>query len=168
MRSRGFTLVELLVVISIMSILTIITVSQFMTAKKKARDVQRKGDLNALNKSLLMYFADYGYFPEEDDGKLLAGGAEVDWGGEFRDKPGGYLYMKTMPRENYLSAYPYCYVTEGTTTPKKFALFAMLENTTDSECHLDGEAGAYSCNGRNYCYGVASPNTIINSDGSLQ
>jgi prepilin-type N-terminal cleavage/methylation domain-containing protein len=60
---QGFTLIELLVVITIISILSIITFSQFQTAKKKANDVARKGDLNALVKSLQMYYADYGVFP---------------------------------------------------------------------------------------------------------
>ncbi len=75
----GFTLVELLVVIAIMSILTIIAVSQFQNAKKKSRDVQRKGDISAVSKALLMYYTDYGYFPASDNGGIEG----VAWGGNF-------------------------------------------------------------------------------------
>jgi len=57
-RNFGFTLIELLVVISIISILTIISVSQFNTAKIKARDTQRKADIDSVGKALNSYYAD--------------------------------------------------------------------------------------------------------------
>jgi len=145
---RGFTLVELLVVISIMSILTIITVGQFNTARKKARDVQRKGDLNAMSKALQMYFADYGEFP----GGIFVGG------GEFRDNT-GYVYMKVMPEEKTPNMPDFCYVVSD--DRKSFGLFAMLENTEDSDCHMTGAVGDYSHCGETYCYSVVSQNIIV-------
>lgn len=154
----GFTLIELLVVISIMAILTVITVSQFNTAKKKARDVQRKGDLNALTKALDMYFADYGVLPLAYQGKIsVERDVGIVWGNEFIDK--GYTYMKVTPKENYLTAFPYCYAVSADL--KSYNLFAHLENTSDIECHLEEEVGSYLCNGVRYCYGVASPNAVV-------
>ncbi|MFZ2153125.1 MAG: prepilin-type N-terminal cleavage/methylation domain-containing protein [Microgenomates group bacterium] len=147
---RGFTLIELLVVITIISILTIVTVSQFSTAKKKANDVARKGDLNGVSKALQMYFTDYGFFPVKEAIDLTTGGTFVD----ASNPP--YVYMKKMPVENYLTAYPYCYKVDTAINPKKYGLFAQLENTSDHEC-----SGSYSCGGRTYCYGVVSPNTSL-------
>jgi prepilin-type N-terminal cleavage/methylation domain-containing protein len=167
---KGFTLIELLVVISIISILTIITVSQFTTAKKKANDVARKGDLNALSKALLMYYADYGYFPDASNsggnlGKIVvtdnSKNVLKDWGKEFSDNSATpYVYMKTLPEEKILATtYPFCYVVDATKT--KFALFAMLENTGDPQCILNNGVGAYNHCGHNYCFSFVSPNAAV-------
>lgn len=167
---KGFTLVELLVVIAIMSILTVITVSQFQTAKKKANDVARKGDLNAVAKALQAYYADYGKFPESDNGmiKVVDNSREknINWGGEFSDNASTpYIYMKVMPREEILDDFPFCYVSNGS---DRYGLFAMLENTTDSQCQMDGSVGAYShCGGIRYCFAYVSPNVTADNLNSL-
>lgn len=150
MRQKGFTLVELLVVIAIMSILTVITVSQFGAAQKRSRDTARKADLNSLSKALLNYYADWGYFPQED---------EIDWGGEFADDT-GYVYMKLVPSENYQSmGFPqYCYKVAGS-PPNKFALFSILENDKDSEYNKYG--GPYNFCSSNYNFVILSPNAGI-------
>jgi len=147
---KAFTLVELLVVISIISILTIVTVSQFQTARKKANDVQRKGDLSSLGKALQMYYTDYGYFPEANNGKIHLPSSTIEWGTEFVDN--GYVYMKVMPIEKK-SGWNYCYKVSA--DQKKFALFANLENTSDKDC----SASPYSCNGGSYCFTIVSPNS---------
>lgn len=166
---RGFTLVELLIVISIMSILTVITVSQFTTARKRARDVARKGDLNSLSKALMSYYADYGKFPP-----ATAGGAinltGAGWGGEFKDSS-NFVYMKVVPKENFESSSipPYCYVVD-TTDYKSFGLFAMLEVTTDSDCKMTGSpaVGSYThCGGKKYCYSVVSPDITVSQLSSF-
>lgn len=150
MIKRGFTLVELLVVITIMSILTVITVSQFQTARRKANDVARKGDLSGLSKSLQMYFTDYEVFPRALNGRIqLPDDSVAEWGGEFRD--GDYVYMKVMPEEKK-SGWSYCY--EVSDDFKKFGLYANLENTEDRDCSETG----YTCNNNNYCFTIVSPN----------
>lgn len=161
---RGFTLVELLIVMAIMMILVTITVSQFQTAKKKASDVARKSDLNGVAKALQMYFTDYGIFPAANPaGKIMIGGAAIDWGSEFND--GDYIYMKVLPRENKIGAPPYCYKTD--TYKKKYALFTMLESTADKECL---NPATYDCGDGidSYCFTYVSPNTNLDADGNLQ
>lgn len=51
-KSKGFTLVELLVVISIVAILATIGMAVFAGAQKNARDGKRLADIDALSKSL--------------------------------------------------------------------------------------------------------------------
>jgi len=138
-----------------MSILTVITVSQFQTAKKKANDVARKGDLNAVAKALQMYFTDYGILPVASNGEISG----ASWGSEFND--GGYVYMKVMPRENNLNLNAYCYKTD--TDRKKYALFAELENENDPEC-----VGEYVCEGNEYCFAYVSPNTRLDQYGEFE
>ena len=57
----GFTLMELLVVISIISILVTIGLSSFSTAQKKGRDVRRKGDLSSLSNALEQFYSVCGF-----------------------------------------------------------------------------------------------------------
>lgn len=162
--NRAFTLIELLVVMSIMGILTIITVSQFQTARRRANDVARKGDLNAVSKALQMYYTDYGEMPEaSSDGRITIDGGEIDWGGEFKDA-GGFIYMKKLPIENKVGVLPYCY--KRSTDKKAYALFAMLENTADSQCLV---GNSYSCGGniKGYCFAYHSPNVVLDSSGNF-
>ncbi len=56
--ARGFTLVELLVVISIISILSIIGITIFTGVQKGARDAKRKEDLDAITKVLEVHYGD--------------------------------------------------------------------------------------------------------------
>lgn len=142
-KKRGFTLVELLVVISIMSILTIISVASFVNAQTKARDSQRKSDLDGLSKALMMYYNDYGIFPAT----VNFGNSSTGFTGS-----GGIIYMRKIPIEIRAGWLPYVYLTNSSGTT--FNLFANLENKKDSQCKLP----PYS---NNYCYGVASPNTIV-------
>jgi len=59
----GFTLVELLVVISIMAIMAVIGITVFSGVQKTARDAKRKEDLLAIAIALEQYKAQNGYYP---------------------------------------------------------------------------------------------------------
>lgn len=169
---KGFTLVELLIAIAIMAILTTITVSQFQTAKKKANDVQRKGDLHSLGKALQMHFADYGVFPtiingtdSNNNGVLTSDEwCPSDTDCEFVDAS-GYVYMKVLPKESRASHPSYCYVLNTEGDRKGFGIFAQLENTEDKECKMDGNQGLYDVCGNHYCYVNLSPNAKV-TDGN--
>ena len=52
MRRSGFTLVELLVVITIIGVLSMIGITVFSTAQKNAQDAKRKGDVDSVVKVL--------------------------------------------------------------------------------------------------------------------
>lgn len=147
---HGFTLIELLVVISIIGILTIISLSSFVNAQIKARDGQRKSDLEQVSKALMMYYSDTGTFPSE---------ASFTFGNQ---NPGfvlgGTVYMRKTPLDpKNTSIYVYKYKTDGSS----FNLFANLENTKDSQCK--DVNNDYTVGGVAYCYGVASPNAIVKS-----
>lgn len=62
---KGFTLVEMLVVISIIGILSSFAVVSLNSARQKARDALRKGDMAQLRTALNLYYDDNNYeYPE--------------------------------------------------------------------------------------------------------
>jgi prepilin-type N-terminal cleavage/methylation domain len=60
---KGFTLVELLVVISIIGLLSTIAVVSLGSARAKARDGKRIADVKQISTSLEQYYADQGGYP---------------------------------------------------------------------------------------------------------
>lgn len=55
--SKGFTLLEMLVVISIIGILMAIGAVSFSTAQQKGRDAKRRGDVKAMQNGFEQYYA---------------------------------------------------------------------------------------------------------------
>lgn len=60
---RGFTIIELVVVIAIIGILSGIVVINVNNYIAKARDTARISNVQAIGKALQMYYADHGRFP---------------------------------------------------------------------------------------------------------
>lgn len=59
-KNRGFTIVELLIVIVVIGILAAITIVAFNGIQQRAKDTGRKSDVSSLAKALSMYQADHG------------------------------------------------------------------------------------------------------------
>jgi len=61
--SRGFTIVELLIVIVVIGILAGITVVSYNGIQERAKFATAKSDLAAINKAILMFYGENGYYP---------------------------------------------------------------------------------------------------------
>jgi prepilin-type N-terminal cleavage/methylation domain-containing protein len=61
---RGFTLFELLIVISIMAILLVGGITNWRAQVQRAFDAERKGDLSKLKAALEHYTTDHGCYPQ--------------------------------------------------------------------------------------------------------
>ena len=57
MKKSGFTLFELLVVISIIAIIIAVGTASYSSAQKRARDARRKQDIDQVHKALEQYYA---------------------------------------------------------------------------------------------------------------
>jgi len=61
--SAGFTLIEVLLVVSIISLLSSIVITSTVSARKKARDTVRRQTLKTIATALEMYYSDFGSYP---------------------------------------------------------------------------------------------------------
>ena len=63
MRSKGFTLIEILAVMAIISVLSTVVLGAVTSVRLKARDGNRKATLVEIQKGLELYYSDHGYYP---------------------------------------------------------------------------------------------------------
>jgi type II secretion system protein G len=61
---RGFTLVELIVVILIVAVLAAVAIPKFVASKRQAQDAVLKRDLDIVRTAVDRYFADTGMYPQ--------------------------------------------------------------------------------------------------------
>jgi len=144
---KGFTLVELLVVISIIGILSSFAVVSLNSARQKARDALRRGDMAQVRTALNLYYDDNNYqYPS--CGTLDTG--VPDYGADVGSGPGtgstcyssvlaaaltggARPLMDRLPEEprnptnnpDENSTYIYRYVSDGS----EYALVYMLEES---------------------------------------
>lgn len=64
-QTKGFTLVEILVVAAIMVLLTTIAVVSYRSASQNSRNAKRKTDLETVRQALVLYRSDEGCYPGE-------------------------------------------------------------------------------------------------------
>jgi len=128
---QGFTLVELLIVITIIGVLALVVFANFSGARERARDSKRKNDLNQLKNALQMYYNDNQIFPVASNGKMLACGDGEDvcnWGSSEMTS-GITVYMKQVPADPLSSnSYTYSQTSEG----DNFTITTILENEADT------------------------------------
>lgn len=96
-KSKGFTLIELMIVVAIIGILSAIAIPKFADLIRKSNEGSTKGNLGALRSAVSIYYGEMeGWFPCP-----TAAGAETVAG-----SLGGLL---TMESGKYLKALPSCY-----------------------------------------------------------
>src|ERR1051325_4509887 len=73
-KGRGFTLIELMIVVAILSILASIAIPRFANLVRKTREATTKGNLGAIRSAISVYYADLQVYPTGDvPSDMLAG-----------------------------------------------------------------------------------------------
>lgn len=62
-QQKGFTIVELLIVIVVIGILATLVIVTFTGIQQKARNTKRQTDINAINSHVEAFYAQNGYYP---------------------------------------------------------------------------------------------------------
>lgn len=153
----GFTLMEMLLVMAIISIISVLGLTTVTTGMGKARDARRKSDFSQIKTSLAMYYADYKQYPTNGaNGEIKGCGAsgtsdcvwDEAWCAGGADCESGKVYMKKLPRDpKNTPPYEYKYAR---VSPDQFNLRVTLEMTADpvvasswSRCSLTPGAGVF-------------------------
>lgn len=63
-KQAGFTIVELLIVIIVIGILAALVLNTFQGVQARARDTERRTDVNSVATQLEAYYADFGHYPD--------------------------------------------------------------------------------------------------------
>lgn len=132
---KGFTLVELLVVITIIGILATLLIANFSSSRARARDARRKADLQSLKTALQLYYNDRQVFPGDSGSEINGCGANGDlpcsWGSSFSGN--GEEYIRQIPTDPLNIPGTYVYVYEQTDGGNGFRITGRLENSSDED-----------------------------------
>lgn len=70
MKNKGFSLIELLVSIAIISTIIGLALPNFLGARSRARDARLKGEMKELKIAFQLYQSDYGSYPDAGSGGI--------------------------------------------------------------------------------------------------
>lgn len=136
-KKKGFTLVELMVVIAIIGILSSVVLASLNKARERARDAKRVTELKSLQIALALYYDKHRSYPSsgtsaEADGEAIPGtGAGV---------------LEVLRTENLVAVIPtdptstrsYRYKTSTATNATSYCLGADLEGTANATAECSG------------------------------
>ncbi len=142
MKRNGFTLIEVLVVSTIIALLATIGIVSYTAFNKQARDGRRKADMEELRGALELYRSNNGVYPSP------AGTYGLDFGSGSLTDASNNTYVSKIPQDPQ-SPHTYNY----TLVNGDYTLSAELEGS--STCGVSGidcetTGGTQSCN---YCLG---------------
>lgn len=108
---NGFSLIELLVVISIMGVIMSVSLFALQGARSSSRDARRKADLELIRSGLEIYKSDCNKYPPG-----------LVWGGSLTGScPTSNTYISLIPKDPLGSNYSY------SSTTATYTLCATLE-----------------------------------------
>jgi len=122
-------MIEILVVIAVIALLTVMIIPNFLEIRKRARDIQRKSDVRAIQKALELYKEDSvtHVYPTEVSGVYPTGtklgtACGAAWS----------TFILKMPCDPGIAgtAQPYYYKKDG---DQEYTLFACIENQSDQD-----------------------------------
>jgi general secretion pathway protein G len=140
-RARGFTLIEVMVVVVIMAILAAIVVPRIMTRPDQAKKVKARTDIGAITNALDLYNLDNGQYPTQDQGiKALVSKPTM------APVPSNYAqggYLKNLPIDPWGHPYHYANPSKHGATVDVFTYGA---NNKSGGTGINAEIGSWNLN----------------------
>jgi prepilin-type N-terminal cleavage/methylation domain-containing protein len=133
--SLGFTLIELMITMSIIAILSVVLSISFSKAQKSGRDQRRIDDLKGIQNAAEQYYSLAGTYPT----------AGYSYGQQW--KAAGQIVLQSYPKDPKDSS-PYVYTISNVTT-SSYCVCAFMENSNNSMsanmCDFTNPNGGYFC-----------------------
>lgn len=152
-KQKGFTIVELLIVIVVIGILAAITIVAYNGIQQRGRDAQRKSDLVAITKALHLYNTDNGNFVSSSSGCASGNGwVHYDYDGAGSQTS----IMGCLINGGYLS---------GQLNDPKLGCTTVVASPIEDECFYYMK---YDCGGATYLYAnlEAMPHSTTDTDSA--
>ena len=156
---KGFTLIEMLIVIAIIGILSSIVLVGLGPIQRRGRDARRQADLRQVQNALELYYNKCGYYPGSTaGGKIASGGctgwtANNTWEGMSTALEGSDIGTKNIPTDpssgaTGVKAYQY-----GSEDGSSYVIAAYLEdiNNPSFKDSPTGKINGIECGVPVYC-----------------
>lgn len=157
---RGFTLLELMIVIVILGVLAALIVGNFVSSLRRGRDARRKADLEQIQRAVELYYEDKRAYP------TAAAVPGFPFGSKFCETAAcdssEKVYMQKVSNDPSAGK-NYKYDSDGT----YFRLYACLENDQQVLPYVSQNYGSITCGNCKdgsgstvtCIFGISSPNT---------
>ncbi len=146
---KGFSLIELIVVIAITAVLLAVALPNLLSARERARDAKRKQEAQEMKTALRLYYTDHQAYPPGGSGGIgklnyiagcgpnptpvvcpcVSGSTTVDFAAGASCEN---VYMKRFPSEFGSNTINY---HQGLTGSDDFCIDALLENAGDPDTY---------------------------------
>ena len=128
---RGFTLIEILIVVAIIAILASVVLVGLGPTQQAGRDARRLSDLRSAQNGLELYFAKCGYYPgtAQEASPCGAFATASNWAGMKSAVTGSGIGVNSVP-DDPSAGHTYDYAADG--TGANYIIGTVLENTNNS------------------------------------
>lgn len=152
-RSSGFSLLELIITVSIISILAGSVAPSLSRRMSKSRDAQRVADLRTVQEAIELFQVDRGRYPAADSNSSF-GGWDVSHDGGFiseLQRSGFLLDDVGDPLDGDVYHYRYKVFPQGSFGCKGFTSFYVLGiREFETEAYATSNSGFFACDGRDF------------------
>jgi prepilin-type N-terminal cleavage/methylation domain-containing protein len=164
MNRRGFTIIELLIVIVVIGVLAAITIVAFNGIQNRARDTQRLSDVKAIVKALESYKAIHNVYPAATPGCWE--NSNVANFMEYMTADYGLAKAPLDPMNSGTYYYSYCRYSPGTNGCDAGRFFVVVTIKRFENAANNTSPSNWICSGRNW--NVDNSNEFAWSWGSYE